>query len=99
MNILDLENSKYSKEKQTISKNVFSLWLGYVILFHIIELVSVWRQKKRREIWMGKPTLAGAVPLVLRNEKQKLKKKREKKESENLFFQIYIRRGVDYGEV
>lgn len=50
MNILDLENSKYSKEKQTISKNVFSLWLGYVILFHIIELVSVWRQKKRREI-------------------------------------------------
>lgn len=49
---------------------------------------------------MGKPTLAGALPLVLRNEKQKLKKKKERrKRSENLFFQIYIRRGVDYGEV
>lgn len=40
MGILGSENSKYNIEKQTISKNVFSLWLEYIILFHIIELVS-----------------------------------------------------------
>jgi len=34
---------------------------------------------------MGKPTLAGTLQLVLRNEKQKLKKKRRKR-SENMFF-------------
>lgn len=49
MDILGSENSKYSIEKQTISKNVFSLWFGYVILFHIIELVSAWRQKKKKK--------------------------------------------------
>lgn len=44
---------------------------------------------------MGKPTLAGALPLVLRNEKQKLKKKkREKKEIRKLVFSnIYQTRG------
>lgn len=49
---------------------------------------------------MGKPTLAGALLLVLRNEKQKLKKKnREKKEVRKIVFQICIRRRVDYREV
>lgn len=30
---------------------------------YIIEVVTVWREKKR-EVWMGKPALAGALLLV-----------------------------------
>lgn len=43
---------------------------------------------------MGKPTLAGALLLVLRNEKQKLKKKeREERDQKTCFSNTYQKKG------
>lgn len=42
---------------------------------------------------MGKPTLAGELLLVLRQEKQVKKKRERRKRSENLFFKYVSEKG------
>lgn len=100
MDILGSENSKYSIEKQTILKNVFALCLGYIILYHIIELVSAWRPKKKkkerkeRRNLNGKANFGRNTTAGFKEWKTEVKKnEREERNQKTCFSAVYQTKG------